>query len=97
LSSIIACRARRCESAHVRHRHQGQDPQAWFHLHRDSFRCFARKSHTYLDLDYGRDFDTRIVVKVNAPELLRKELAQPKWAGEHIAMGTATDTTGLAA
>jgi len=57
-----------------------------------SHNCFARKSHTYLDLDYGRDFDTRIVVKVNAPELLRKELAQPKWAGEHIAMGTNVDT-----
>jgi DNA repair photolyase len=54
--------------------------------------CFARKTHTYLDLDYGRDFDTRIVVKVNAPELLRKELAQPKWSGEHIAMGTNVDT-----
>jgi len=57
-----------------------------------SHNCFARKTHTYLDLDYGRDFDTRIVVKVNAPELLRKELAQPKWSGEHIAMGTNVDT-----
>ncbi len=57
-----------------------------------SHNCFARKTHTYLDLDYGRDFDTRIVVKVNAPELLRKELGQPKWAGEHIAMGTNVDT-----
>jgi len=54
--------------------------------------CFSRKSHTYLDLDYGRDFDTKIVVKVNAPELLRKELAEPKWEGEHIAMGTNVDT-----
>lgn len=54
--------------------------------------CFARKSHTYLDLDYGEDFDSRIVVKVNAPELLRKELASPKWQGEHIAMGTNVDT-----
>ncbi len=54
--------------------------------------CFARKTHTYLDLDYGRDFDSRIVVKVNAPQLLRKELAQPKWSGEHIAMGTNVDT-----
>jgi DNA repair photolyase len=53
--------------------------------------CFARKSHTYLDLDYGEDFDTRIVVKVNAPEKLRKELAAPKWQGEHIAMGTNVD------
>lgn len=57
-----------------------------------SHNCFARKSHTYLDLDYGKDFDSRIVVKVNAPELLRRELAHPKWPGEHIAMGTNVDT-----
>jgi DNA repair photolyase len=53
--------------------------------------CFARKTHTYLDLDYGEDFDRRIVVKVNAPELLRKELASKRWQGEHIAMGTNVD------
>jgi DNA repair photolyase len=53
--------------------------------------CFARKTHTYLDFDYGEDFDRRIVVKVNAPELLRKELARPRWTGEHIAMGTNVD------
>ncbi|MGH2675531.1 MAG: intein-containing Rv2578c family radical SAM protein, partial [Actinomycetota bacterium] len=57
-----------------------------------SHNCFARKTHTYLDLDYGKDFDTKIVVKVNAPELLRKELAAPRWEGEHIAMGTNVDT-----
>ena len=53
--------------------------------------CFARNTHTYLDLDAGRDFDTRVVVKVNAPELLRAKLASPSWAGEHIAMGTNVD------
>jgi DNA repair photolyase len=53
--------------------------------------CFARKTHTYLDLDAGHDFDTRIVVKVNAPELLRRELARPSWSGEHVAMGTNVD------
>jgi len=53
--------------------------------------CFARQSHTYLDMDAGRDFDTRVVVKVNAPELLRAKLASPGWAGEHIAMGTNVD------
>ena len=53
--------------------------------------CFARRSHTYLDLDPGRDFDTKIMVKVNAGELLRAELARPSWAGEPIAMGTNTD------
>jgi DNA repair photolyase len=53
--------------------------------------CFARKSHSYLDLDSGHDFDSKIVVKVNAPDLVRKELAAPKWRGEHIAMGTNVD------
>jgi DNA repair photolyase len=53
--------------------------------------CFARNTHTYLDLDAGRDFDTKVVVKVNAPELLRARLASRGWAGEHIAMGTNVD------
>src|SRR5580700_5689914 len=53
--------------------------------------CFARNTHKYLDLDSGEDFNTRIVVKVNAPELARKELASPKWQGEHVAMGTNVD------
>jgi DNA repair photolyase len=53
--------------------------------------CFARNTHTYLDLDAGHDFDTRIIVKVNAAELLRRELAAPRWAGESIAMGTNVD------
>src|SRR6516165_2818146 len=53
--------------------------------------CFARKSHNYLDLDAGHDFDSKIVVKVNAPVLARRELASPKWQGEHVAMGTNVD------
>jgi DNA repair photolyase len=53
--------------------------------------CFARVTHTYMDMNAGRDFESKIVVKVNAPELLRKELRARKWQGEHIAMGTATD------
>ncbi|MFD9462203.1 Rv2578c family radical SAM protein [Streptomyces sp. NPDC060027] len=53
--------------------------------------CFARKTHSYLDLDTGLDFDSQIVVKVNAPELLRRQLASPRWHGEHIAMGTNVD------
>jgi DNA repair photolyase len=53
--------------------------------------CFARNTHTYLDLDYGHDFDSQIVVKVNAPDLLRRELTAARWAGEHIAMGTNVD------
>lgn len=53
--------------------------------------CFARVTHTYMDYNAGRDFESKIVVKVNAPELLRRELARRSWKGEHIAMGTATD------
>ena len=53
--------------------------------------CFARKTHSYLDLDTGAGFDSQIVVKVNAPDLLRRELAAPRWQGEHIAMGTNVD------
>jgi DNA repair photolyase len=53
--------------------------------------CFARTTHTYLDMNAGSDFDTKIVVKVNAPEVLRKDLRKKSWKGEHIAMGTATD------
>ncbi|MCX5250136.1 MULTISPECIES: Rv2578c family radical SAM protein [unclassified Streptomyces] len=53
--------------------------------------CFARKTHTYLDLDSGIDFDSQIVVKVNAPELLARQLGSRRWQGEHIAMGTNVD------
>jgi DNA repair photolyase len=53
--------------------------------------CFARKTHSYLDLDTGQDFDTQIVVKTNAAELLRRELAAPRWQGDHVAMGTNVD------
>jgi DNA repair photolyase len=53
--------------------------------------CFARPTHRYLDFDAGRDFEREIVVKVNAPEVLRVELARPSWGGEHVALGTNTD------
>jgi len=53
--------------------------------------CFARRTHKYLDLDAGRDFEREIVVKVNVPELLRRELARPSWKRELVALGTNTD------
>ncbi|MHA7263398.1 Rv2578c family radical SAM protein [Arthrobacter sp. TMN-37] len=53
--------------------------------------CFARKTHSYLNLDAGLDFDSQLVVKTNAPEVLRRELARPSWRHEHVAMGTNTD------
>src|ERR1700744_1114133 len=46
--------------------------------------CFARNSHTYLDLDAGEDFNRKVIVKVNAPALLRSKLASPGWKGGHI-------------
>jgi DNA repair photolyase len=56
-----------------------------------SHNCFARKTHEYLELDSGHDFDSQIVVKTNVGEVLRRELARPSWRGEHIAMGTNVD------
>jgi len=53
--------------------------------------CFARNTHTYLDLGAGLDFDTKIVVKINAPALLRHELAKRSWQGQPVAMGTNVD------
>jgi DNA repair photolyase len=56
-----------------------------------SHNCFARRTHTYLDLNPGRDFEREIVVKVNVPEKLRAELARPSWKREQVALGTNTD------
>ena len=53
--------------------------------------CFARRTHTYLGFDAGRDFEREIVVKVNVPEVLRAELARPSWKRELVALGTNTD------
>jgi DNA repair photolyase len=53
--------------------------------------CFARPTHEYLNLDIGRDFERRIVVKVNAVERVRAEVQAKRWAGDLIAMGTNTD------
>src|SRR4051794_20897594 len=53
--------------------------------------CFARPTHKYLDMNAREDFDRKIVVKVNLPEVLRRELARPSWEGEHVALGTNTD------
>jgi DNA repair photolyase len=53
--------------------------------------CFARPTHEYLNLNAGKDFERRIVVKVNAVERTRAEVAARRWAGDLIAMGTNTD------
>ena len=53
--------------------------------------CYARPSHQVLGFGAGTDFERRIVVKVNAPELLRRELARPSWRGDELVFSGNTD------
>ena len=53
--------------------------------------CYARPSHAYLGLSPGLDFETKLFGKVNAAELLRKELSKPGYQGSTIALGANTD------
>ena len=53
--------------------------------------CYARPSHEYLGFSAGLDFESRIMVKEDAPELLRKELASPRWVPKTIALSGNTD------
>lgn len=56
-----------------------------------SHNCYARTSHEYLGFGAGTDFDRKIVVKVNAPELLRAQLSRRSWEGETIIFSGNTD------
>lgn len=53
--------------------------------------CYARNTHEYLGFSAGLDFETKIMVKENAPELLRKELSSRKWKPQELAMSGVTD------
>jgi DNA repair photolyase len=53
--------------------------------------CYARPSHSYLELSPGLDFETRLFAKTNAAELLRAELARPGYRPDPIALGANTD------
>ncbi|HEY5812839.1 MAG TPA: PA0069 family radical SAM protein [Terrimicrobiaceae bacterium] len=53
--------------------------------------CFARPTHEYLGFSAGLDFETKIVVKEKAPELLRAELAKKSWKPQVLAMSGVTD------
>ena len=53
--------------------------------------CYARPTHEYLGFSAGLDFESRIMVKENGPELLRAELSSPKWKPQVIAMSGVTD------
>jgi len=53
--------------------------------------CYARPTHEYLGFSAGLDFETRILVKEDAPELLRRALAQPRWQPRVVALSGVTD------
>ncbi len=53
--------------------------------------CYARETHTYFDLNGGRDFERVIFAKVNVAERLRAQLQSPRWKRETVAVGAATD------
>jgi len=53
--------------------------------------CYSRPTHQYLGWGAGTDFDRKIVVKVNAPELLRKEMMRRSWKGETLVFSGVTD------
>ena len=53
--------------------------------------CYARNTHEYLGFSAGLDFESKIMVKENAPELLRRELSSPKWKPQMLGMSGVTD------
>ncbi len=53
--------------------------------------CYARPTHEYLSMGAGTDFETRIVVKPHAPELLREAFERPRWQGETVVFSGVTD------
>lgn len=53
--------------------------------------CYARRTHWFLGEDGVDRWASKIFVKVNAPEVLRRELGRPSWKREQVALGTATD------
>jgi DNA repair photolyase len=53
--------------------------------------CYARRYHTQFELGSDDEFASIIFVKINFVEVLRRELQRPSWAGEYVALGTATD------
>ena len=53
--------------------------------------CYARPTHEFWGMNAGNDFDQRVFAKVNAPQVLRDELRKPRWQGEPVAIGTASD------
>lgn len=53
--------------------------------------CYARRTHWFLEQDGVNDWGSRVFVKINAPQILRRELAHPGWPCDEVQIGTATD------
>ena len=53
--------------------------------------CYARPTHEFWGMNAGEEFDQRVFAKINAPQVLREELRKPRWGGEPVAIGTASD------
>jgi DNA repair photolyase len=78
---------------------RNQSPDVPFHLSVNPYQgcehgcsyCYARPTHAYRNLSPGIDFETRIFAKINAAELLRKELSRPGYCCEVISLGANTD------
>jgi len=78
---------------------RNDSPDIFFNLSLNPYRgcehgcvyCYARPTHSYLNLSPGLDFETKIIAKRNAAQLLREELSRRSYQPEVIAIGTATD------
>jgi DNA repair photolyase len=78
---------------------ENDSPDIPFRLHFNPYRgcehgcsyCYARPTHEYLSLSAGLDFETRIMVKPNAPDLLRKALSSPRWEPQPVGISGVTD------
>jgi DNA repair photolyase len=53
--------------------------------------CYARPTHEYLGMNGAEEFQEVIFAKVNAPDVVRRELARRSWSGDEVVIGTATD------
>ncbi|MGH9763829.1 MAG: PA0069 family radical SAM protein [Blastocatellia bacterium] len=78
---------------------RNDSPDVWFDVSINPYRgcehgciyCYARPTHEYLGFSAGLDFETRILVKEDAPELLREELSSPKWKPQVLVLSGVTD------
>ncbi|HUT81753.1 MAG TPA: radical SAM protein [Candidatus Bathyarchaeia archaeon] len=79
--------------------HRIDSPRLPFHWGANPYRgcfhsclyCYARYTHSYLELDPEHDFESTIFIKRNAPQILRKELSHPKWQKEIVNLGSVCD------